>query len=143
MEIYPESNRAKKAAFLARKDRENLIKNGVNILAQYRSGWSVVEIAATTCESDDTAIRISAIRSFINQVNSIVDLIKAHVEGLSAKEIARRLNIDIGIVVAELKWFQQSQIVIQQGTLWIHKKYERSLTEGILAPLTDKAILSE
>ena len=124
MNIHPEKNRAKKAAILAKKDRENIIKNGVNILEQYRSGWSVVEIAASTTESENTSIRISAIRSFINQVNSIVALIKSHVEGLSAKEIAQQLNIELGIVIEELNWFQQSQIITQKGQVWIHKKYE-------------------
>jgi len=124
MNIHPEKNRAKKAAILAKKDRENIIKNGVNILEQYRSGWSVVEIAASTTASENTSIRISAIRSFINQVNSIVALIKSHVEGLSAKEIAQKLNIELGIVIEELNWFQQSQIITQKGQVWIHKKYE-------------------
>ncbi len=124
METYKESNRAKKAALLAKKDQENISKNGVTILEDYRSGWSVVEIAAKSCESEETAIRISAIRNFVNQVNSIMGLIKSHVEGLSAKEIARQLNIEIGIVIEELKWFQQSKIITQKGKLWIHKKYE-------------------
>jgi len=119
-----ESNRAKKAALLAKKDRENIIKNGENILQHYRSGWSVVEISALTNESEATSIRISAIRNFINQVNSIISLIKSHVEGLSAKEIARQLNIELRIVIEELKWFQQSQIITQKGQVWIHKKYE-------------------
>ncbi|HEY9771591.1 MAG TPA: hypothetical protein V6C71_24370 [Coleofasciculaceae cyanobacterium] len=125
MEITSESNRAKKAALLAKKDRENIIKSGVSILEYYRSGWSVVEIAAKSCELDDTTIRISAIRNFVNQVNSIMDLIKSHVEGLSDREIAQKLNIEIGIVIEELKWFQQSKIITQKGKLWIHKKYER------------------
>ena len=124
METYGESNRAKKAAFLAKKDQENISKNGIGILEYYRSGWSVVEIAAKSCESEDTAIRISAIRNFVNQVNSIMGLIKSHVEGLSAKEIAQQLNIEIGIVLEELKWFQQSKIITQKGQVWIHKKYE-------------------
>ncbi len=124
MAITSESNRAKKAALLAKKDRENILKSGVSILEYYRSGWSVVEIAANSCESDDTVIRISAIRNFINQVNSIMDLIKSHVEGLSAIEIAQKLNIDTSIVLEELKWFEQSSIITQKGTLWIHKKYE-------------------
>jgi len=124
MGIYKESNRAKKAATLAKKDQENIIRNGISILESYRSGWSVVEIAAQTCESEETAIRISAIRNFVNQVNSIIGLIKSHVEGLSAKEIAQKLNIEVGIVVEELKWFQQSKIITQKGQLWIHKKYE-------------------
>jgi hypothetical protein len=124
MEVNKEGNRAKKAAFLAKKDRENISKNGLGILEYYRSGWSVVEIAAQSCESEETAIRIAAIRNFINQVNSIIGLIKSHVEGLSAKEIADRLNIELSIVLDELKWFQQSKIVTQKGTLWIHKKYE-------------------
>ena len=124
METYKESNRAKKAALLAKKDQENISKNGSSILECYRSGWSVVEIAAKSCESEETAIRISAIRNFVNQVNSIMGLIKSHVEGLSAKEIARQLNIEIGIVIEELKWFQQSKIITQKGQLWIHKKYE-------------------
>ncbi len=124
MEITQESNRAKKAALLAKKDQENINKNGLNILEYYRSGWSVVEIAAKSCESEETSIRISAIRNFVNQVNSIMGLIKSHVEGLSAKEIARQLNIEIGIVIEELKWFQQSKIITQKGKLWIHKKYE-------------------
>ncbi|MEO1693357.1 MAG: hypothetical protein AAFR63_17795 [Cyanobacteria bacterium J06631_6] len=119
-----ESDRAKKAALLARKDRENISKNGISILEYYRSGWSIVEIAAQSCESEETTIRISAIRNFINQVNSIVGLIKSHVEGLSAKEIAQKLNIELGIVIEELNWFQQSQIITQKGTVWIHKKYE-------------------
>ncbi len=124
METYQESNRANKAALLAKKDQENISKNGITILEYYRSGWSVVEIAAKSCESEETAIRISAIRNFVNQVNSIMGLIKSHVEGLSAKEIARQLNIEIGIVIEELKWFQQSKIITQKGKLWIHKKYE-------------------
>ena len=124
METYQESNRAKKAALLAKKDQENISKNGLSILEYYRSGWSVVEIAAKSCESEETAIRISAIRNFVNQVNSIMGLIKSHVEGLSAKEIARQLNIEIAIVIEELKWFQQSKIITQKGKLWIHKKYE-------------------
>ncbi|MEY2855784.1 MAG: hypothetical protein RLZZ74_93, partial [Cyanobacteriota bacterium] len=74
--------------------------------------------------SPETAIRISAIRNFINQVNSIVSLIKSNVAGLSAKEIAQKLNIELSIVIDELKWFQQSKIVIKKGTVWIHKKYE-------------------
>lgn len=120
-----ESNRAKKAALLAKKDRENIIKNGKNILQHYRSGWSVVEIAALTSESEATSIRIAAIRNFINQVNSIISLIKSHIEGLSAKEIACKLNIELGIVMEELKWFQHSQIITQKGQVWIHKKYEQ------------------
>ncbi|MEM7591972.1 MAG: hypothetical protein AAF383_10735 [Cyanobacteria bacterium P01_A01_bin.83] len=124
MESYRESNRAYKAALLAKKDRENISKNGQNILEYYRSGWSVVEIAAQSCELESEAIRISAIRSFVNQVNSIISLIKTHVEGLSANEIAQQLNIEIAIVIAELKWFQQSKIITQKGQLWIHKKYE-------------------
>jgi hypothetical protein len=124
MEVNQEGNRARKATLLARKDRENINKNGTSILEYYRSGWSMVEIAAQSCESDDTAIRIAAIRNFINQVNSIISLIKSHVEGLSAKEIACKLNIELGIVIDELKWFQQSKIITQKGTVWIHKKYE-------------------
>ena len=124
METNKESDRAKKAAFLAKKDRENIRKDGFNILEYYRSGWSIVEIAARSCESEETAIRIAAIRNFINNVNSIIDLIKSHVEGLSATEIAQRLNIEINIVIDELNWFQQSKIIIQKGTVWIHKKYE-------------------
>lgn len=124
MDIYPESDRAQKAAALAQKDYDNIKKNGVAILEYYRSGWNVVEIAALTSESEDTAIRISAIRNFVNQVNSIITLIKSHVEGLSAKEIANQLNIEINIVLEELNWFQQSEIIIQKGKLWIHKKYE-------------------
>ncbi|MCC0178568.1 hypothetical protein I4641_16460 [Waterburya agarophytonicola K14] len=124
MNTHEESNRAKKAALLAKKDRENIIKNGVNILQHYRSGWSVVEIAAATCESENTSIRISAIRNFINQVNSIMGLIKSHVEGLSDREIAQKLNLEVGIVMEELKWFQKSHIVTQKGQVWIHKKYE-------------------
>ncbi|MGL5943516.1 MAG: hypothetical protein ACRC2S_24760 [Waterburya sp.] len=124
MDIYPECDRAKKAAILAQKDDENIKKNGVAILEYYRSGLTVVEIAALTSESEDTAIRISAIRNFVNQVNSIISLIKSHVEGLSAKEIANQLNIEINIVLEELNWFQQSEIIIQKGKLWIHKKYE-------------------
>lgn len=118
-----EKNRAIKAALLAKKDRDNIIKYGFNILEQYRSGWSVVEIAAQSSETENS-IRISAIRNFINQVNSIISLIKSHVEGLSSKEIAQKLNIEISIVLEELKWFQQSQIIIQKGQVWIHKKYE-------------------
>ena len=125
METYQESNRAQTAAILAQKDRENISKNGKSILEYYRSGWSVVEIAAQSCESEETAIRISAIRNFINQVNSIINLIKSHVEGLSATEIAQQLNIELSIVLAELKWFQQSRIITQKGQLWIHKKYEQ------------------
>lgn len=124
MNIHQENNRAEKAALLAKKDRENIIENGVSILEQYRSGWSVVEIAALTTESENTSIRISAIRNFINQVNSIIGLIKSNVEGLSAKEIAQKLNIELAIVIAELQWFQQSQIIIQKGQVWVHKKYE-------------------
>lgn len=124
MEANKEGNQAKKAALLAKKDRENISKNGSIILGYYRSGWSVVEIAAQSCELEETAIRIAAIRNFINQVNSIIGLIKSHVEGLSAKEIAHQLNIELNIVVDELKWFQHSKIVTQKGTVWIHKKYE-------------------
>jgi hypothetical protein len=124
MEVNKEGNRARKAAFLANKDRENISKNGISILEYYRSGWNVVEIAAQSCESEETAIRIAAIRNFINQVNSIIGLIKSHIEGLSAKEIAHQLNIELSIVLDELKWFQQSKIVTQKGTVWIHKKYE-------------------
>ena len=124
METHQERNRAKKAALLARRDQENISKSGVSILEYYRSGWSVVEIAAKSCELEETAIRISAIRNFVNQVNSIISLIKSHVEGLSAKQIAHKLNIEVEIVIGELKWFQQSQIITQKGTLWIHKKYE-------------------
>ena len=124
MGLNQESDRARKAALLAKKDQENISKNGVSILEYYRSGWSVVEIAAQTCESEETIIRTSAIRNFINQVNSIIGLVKSHVEGLSAKEIAQQLNIELGIVIDELKWFQQSQIIIQKGKVWIHKKYE-------------------
>lgn len=124
MGIFKESNRAKKAAKLAKKDIENIKKSGVSILEYYRSGWNVVEIAALTNESEETAIRISAIRNFVNQVNSIIGLIKCHVEGLSAKEIAHQLNIEISIVIDELNWFQQSDIITQKGKLWIHRKYE-------------------
>jgi len=124
MEVNRESDRARKAALLAKKDRENISKDGFSILEYYRSGWSIVEIAAQSCESEETAIRISAIRNFINNVNSIIDLIKSHIEGLSAKEIAQRLNIEINIVIDELNWFQQSKIITQKGTVWIHKKYE-------------------
>jgi len=124
MSNYKENNRAKKAAELAKKDSENIKKDGVSILSYHRSGWSVVEIAALTNESEGSAIRISAIRSFINQVNSIIDLIKIHVEGLSAKEIALQLNIEVNIVLEELKWFKQSEIITQRENLWIHKKYE-------------------
>ncbi|MGL5832020.1 MAG: hypothetical protein ACRC1Z_02160 [Waterburya sp.] len=124
MEVNKESNRAKKAALLAKQDRENITKQGITILECYRSGWSEVEIAARSCELEETAIRIAAIRNFINQVNSIIDLIKSHVTGLSAKEIAQQLNIEPNIVIDELKWFQQSKIITQKGTVWIHKKYE-------------------
>ena len=124
MNNHVESNRAKKAALLAKKDRENIIKHGVKILQHYRSGWSVVEIAAFTNESETTSIRISAIRNFINRVNSIVALIKSNIEGLPATEIARKLNIEMNIVSEELQWFKQSQIIIQKGQVWIHKKYE-------------------
>lgn len=124
MEVNKESNRAKKAALLAKQDRENINKQGISILEYYRSGWSEVEIAARSCESEETAIRIAAIRNFINQVNSIIDLIKSHVTGLSTKEIAQQLNIEPNVVIDELKWFQQSKIVTQKGTVWIHKKYE-------------------
>lgn len=124
MEVNQEGNRARKAALLASQDRENISKNGTSILEYYRSGWSMVEIAAQSCELEETAIRIAAIRNFINQVNSIISLIKSHVEGLSAKEIADKLNIELGIVIDELKWFQQSKIITQKGTVWIHKKYE-------------------
>lgn len=120
-----ENNRAKKAALLAKKDQENILKHGVSILEQYRSGWSIVEIAAFTNETDHKSIRISAIRSFINQVNSIIYLIKSNVEGLSAKEIAQQLNIELSIVIDELKWFQKSQIITQRDRVWIHKKYEQ------------------
>ncbi|MDJ0590904.1 MAG: hypothetical protein QNJ72_13050 [Pleurocapsa sp. MO_226.B13] len=124
MDTYEESNRARQAALLAKKDRENIIKNGLSILEHYRSGWSVVEIAVSTSESEATSVRIAAIRNFINQVNSIIGLIKSHVEGLSATEIAQKLNIELNIVLEELKWFQQSQIITQKGQVWIHKKYE-------------------
>jgi hypothetical protein len=124
MEVNKESNRAKKAALLAQKDRENISKQGISILECYRSGWSEVEIAARSCESEETAIRIAAIRNFINQVNSIIDLIKSQVTGLSAKEIAQQLNIELNVVIDELQWFQQSKIVAQKGIMWIHKKYE-------------------
>lgn len=124
MEANKEGNHATKAALLAKKDRENISKNGSSILGYYRSGWSVVEIATQSCEREETAIRIAAIRNFINQVNSIIGLIKSHVEGLSAKEIAHQLNIELNIVVDELKWFQHSKIITQKGTVWIHKKYE-------------------
>ena len=124
MNTHEESNRAKIAALLAKKDRENIIKNGVNILHHYRSGWNVVEIAAFISESENTSIRISAIRNFVNQVNSIIGLIKSHVEGLSAKQIAQNLNIELSIVIEELQWFQQSKIITQKGQVWIHKKYE-------------------
>ena len=125
MELNRESRRAKIAALLAQRDRENIIKNGVSILEDYRSGWSVVEIAAKTCESTETSIRISAIRNFINQVNSITSLVKSHVEGLSATEIARQLNIELAIVIEELNWFQQSKIVTQKGTIWIHNMHQQ------------------
>ena len=128
MNNFKEHNRAKKAAWLARKDEENIRKNGTVILEYYRSGWSVVEIAALTNESPDSAIRISALRNFINRVNSIINLIKSHVEGLSAAEIALRLNIEINIVRAELNWFQQSKIITQKEHLWVHRKYERSVS---------------
>ena len=124
MNTNVENNRAKKAALLAKKDRENILKYGVNILEQYRSGWSVVEIAASTSELDHNSIRISAIRSFINQVNSIINLIKSNVKGLSAKEIAQQLNIDLSIVIDELHWFQKSQIITKRDRVWIHKKYD-------------------
>ncbi|MGD1922330.1 MAG: hypothetical protein ACFCAD_27615 [Pleurocapsa sp.] len=119
-----ENNRARKAALLAKKDRENILKHGVSILEQYRSGWSVVEIAASSSNTENNSIRISAIRNFINQVNSIIGLIKSNVEGLSTLEIAQKLNIEIDIVIEELKWFQKSQIIIQKDKVWIHKKYE-------------------
>lgn len=124
MNNFKENNRATKAAELAKKDSENIKRDGINILSYYRSGWCEVEIAALTSESDDSTIRISAIRSFINQVNSIIGLIKSNVEGLSAKDIALQLNIEINIVLEELKWFQQSEIITQRENLWIHKKYE-------------------
>ena len=123
MNANVEKNRARKAALLAKKDSDNILKYGVNILEQYRSGWSIVEIAVLSSETEDP-IRISAIRNFVNNVNSIVSLIKSHVEGVSAKEIARKLNIEIDIVLEELKWFQHSKIIIQKGQVWIHKKYE-------------------
>lgn len=126
MNTHQESNRAKKAAWLAEQDRKNIIKYGVKILQHYRSGWSVVEIAAYSNESETTSIRISAIRNFIERVNSIISLIKAHVEGLPATEIAQKLNIEMNIVLEELRWFQESQIITQKGQVWIHKKYERS-----------------
>ena len=125
MGMTRESDRAKTAAFLAKKDRENIIRNGKGILEYYRSGWSIVEIAAQSCESEETAIRISAVRNFIDRVNSILSLIKSHVEGLSAREIAQKLNIELNIVIDELNWFQQSKIITQKGTVWIHKKYEQ------------------
>ena len=125
MGMTRESDRAKTAALLAKKDRENIIRNGTGILEHYRSGWSIVEIAAQSCESEETAIRISAVRNFIARVNSIIALIKSHVEGLSAREIAQKLNIELNIVIDELNWFQQSKIITQKGTVWIHKKYER------------------
>ena len=124
MNSYEESNRANQAALLAKRDSENIKNNGVTILEYYRSGWSVVEIAALTSESEATAIRISAIRNFINRVNSIIGLIKSHVEGLSANEIAKKLNIEVSVVVDELEWFQQSNIIVQKGEVWIHKKYD-------------------
>ena len=124
MDNYEEGNRANKAAFLAKRDSENIKKNGVALLEYYRGGWSVVEIAAFTSESEDTTIRIAAIRNFINRVNSIISLIKSHVDGLSTNEIAKKLNIEVSIVIDELRWFQQSKIIVQKGEVWIHKKYE-------------------
>ena len=94
------------------------------LLEYYRGGWSVVEIAAFTSESEDTTIRIAAIRNFINRVDSIISLIKSHVDGLSTNEIAKKLNIEVSVVIDELKWFQQSKIIVQKGEVWIHKKYE-------------------
>ncbi len=119
-----ERYRAKNAAFLALQDRENIKKNGGEILKYYRSGWCVVEIAAYTNQSENTAIRISAIRNFINRVESIVELIKANSQGLSTQEIAQKLNIDIDIVLEELQWFQESKIVDLVDQLWIHRKYQ-------------------
>ena len=124
MDNYEEGNRANKAALLAKRDSENIKKNGVALLEYYRGGWSVVEIAAFTSESEDTTIRIAAIRNFINRVNSIISLIKSHVDGLSTNEIAKKLNIEVSIVIDELRWFQQSKIIVQKGEVWIHKKYE-------------------
>ena len=124
MSNFKESNRAKKAAWLAKKDSENIRDNGTTILEYYRSGWSVVEIAAFTNKSADSAIRVSALRNFINRVNSIISLIKSNVEGLTATEIALKLNIEINIVLEELEWFQQSEIITQRENLWIHKKFD-------------------
>ena len=124
MDNYEEGNLANKAALLAKRDSENIKKNGVALLEYYRGGWSVVEIAAFTSESEDTTIRIAAIRNFINRVNSIISLIKSHVDGLSTNEIAKKLNIEVSIVIDELRWFQQSKIIVQKGEVWIHKKYE-------------------
>ena len=90
MSITRERDRARKAALLAKKDRENISKNGTGILEYYRSGWSILEIAAQSCESEETAIR-----NFIDRVNSIVSLIKSRVEELSAIEIAQKLNIEL------------------------------------------------
>lgn len=125
MNNYEEGNRANKAALLAKRDSENIKKNGVALLEYYRGGWSVVEIAAFTSESEDTTIRIAAIRNFINRVNSIISLIKSHVDGLSTNEIAKKLNIEVSVVIDELEWFQQSKIIVQKGEVWIHKKYEQ------------------
>ena len=124
MDSFKESDRAKKAALLAERDSENIKKNGVTLLEYYRGGLTVVEIAALTSESEDTTIRIAAIRSFINRVNSIISLIKSHVDGLSTNEIAKKLNIEMSVVRDELEWFQQSKIIVQKGEVWIHKKYE-------------------
>lgn len=124
MNNHEEGNRANKAALLAKRDSENIKKNGVALLEYYRGGWSVVEIAAFTSESEDTTIRIAAIRNFINRVNSIISLIKSHVHGLSTNEIANKLNIEVSVVIDELEWFQQSKIIVQKGEVWIHKKYE-------------------
>ena len=119
-----ERYRAKKAAFLALQDRENIKKNGGAILRYYRSGLCAVEIAAYTNQSENTAIRISAIRNFINRVESIVELVKANSQGLSTQEIAQKLNIDTDIVLEELQWFQQSKIIDLVDRLWIHRKYQ-------------------
>ena len=124
MQNNAERYRAKKAEFLAIQDKDNIKKNGEAILKYYRSGLCAVEIAAYTNELDNTAIRVSAIRNFINRVNSIVELIKSNSKGLSALEIAHQLNIELDIVLKELQWFQQSQIIEQQDQLWIHQKFK-------------------
>lgn len=124
MQHNAERYRARKAEFLALQDKDNIKKNGETILKYYRSGLCAVEIAAHTNELENAAIRVSAIRNFINRVDSIVELVKSHSQGLTAPEIARQLNLELDIVLEELQWFQQSSIIDLQGQLWIHQKYK-------------------